>query len=69
MAQGKVPCKQCGGDAEIEKECGDNGSSFNGVAFRLECSKCGYHSHEDFIRSQHLAIEAWESDNLKTITK
>ena len=62
MSQEKIPCKLCGGDAVIDKQCGDNGSSFNGVEFRLECSKCG-HNEVEWFRSSIFAVGDWESKN------
>lgn len=58
----KVPCKKCGGDAEITKRCGDNGSSSNGVEYRLECSVC-LHNEKEWFRSSMLAIHHWETNN------
>jgi hypothetical protein len=58
----KVPCRKCGGEAVMDKWCGDNGSNANGVMWRLECSKCGHHEGE-WIKSQMFAIGLWESKN------
>jgi hypothetical protein len=57
----EILCKDCGGHAEIEKMCGDNGSNFNGVQFRLECQGCG--KSTKFYKSQFVAITEWEEIN------
>lgn len=58
--KGRVFCTTCNTIPEIQKYCGDNGSSYNGCAYRLEC-KCGNKGME-ILKSQFMAIAQWESE-------
>jgi uncharacterized Zn finger protein len=57
-----IPCKKCGGEAVIDQISGDNGSSFNGVQYRLECESCG-HNEGEWFKSRFIAISDWETKN------
>lgn len=62
-SDGGVKCEDCGELPSIVKQCGDNGSCFNGCAYRLECA-CGGKGQE-FLRSEYMAILHWESVGFK----
>lgn len=55
----RIRCK-CGRMPLMDKLCGDNGSSYNGVMWRLECPKCG-DKDAPWLRSQLMACAQWES--------
>jgi hypothetical protein len=59
-----VKCKDCGELPEIQKYCGDNGTSFNGCAYRLEC-RCGDKGQE-ILKSEEMAVLHWESEGFKS---
>lgn len=54
-----VRCK-CGTEPYMEEKYGDNGSSGNGIMYRVECPKCG--SKAPWRKSQMVAASEWESD-------
>jgi len=60
---GRVFCTKCDTVPQIKKYCGDNGSSYNGCAYVLEC-KCGDKGQKP-LRSQMMAIFAWEDRGYK----
>jgi hypothetical protein len=59
MSKGKK-CK-CGEMPVMDKLCGDNGTNYNGVQFRLECPKCGAKG-APWLKSQLFACSQWESE-------
>lgn len=63
IVDNKVMCI-CGKEPEMAKTCGDNGSSYNGCAYVLECPSCGDKGQEP-LKSQMMAISVWESRNWK----
>lgn len=67
ISSGGVKCEECGKLPSIVKLCGDNGVSFNGCKYRLEC-ECGGKGQE-FVRSGHIAILSWGRDGFKKQNK
>jgi len=59
-----VKCEKCGRLPQIAERCGDNGSSYNGCEYRLECN-CR-DKDPSWRRSEMMAVMDWERQGFKS---